>query len=143
MESYTALRKSALRKDYTKITVIGGLFIAGYALFKGDYIFTALGLVIVYVSLYSKDVVIDENGLTTHYHAIFYNKSKTYPMSDYTELRVVRAIGSEITIGFVRNGINTSCLFTREDGENVIDFVQEHNPNIIVREIRSGRGRRF
>lgn len=139
MERYTALRRSSLKKDYTKVTVIGGALIALYSIFKGDYLFAFLGLVIVYVSLYNKDVVIDENGMTTHYHGIFYKKSRNYPLSAFTELRVLRTMGPEITIGFVRKGMNTNCIFTRDDGENVIDFFMEHNPRIYVREVRSRR----
>ena len=135
MESYTALRRSSLKKDYTKITVVLGTLIAIYALFKGDYAFVAFGLVAVYVSLYSKDVVIDSNGMTTYYHAILYNKNRNYPFSEFTELRVQRGAGPEIIIGFVRKGMNTNCIFKASDAEAVINLATEINPRLHVREI--------
>lgn len=139
MESYKALRRAAHKKDFTKLTIAGGALIAAYAIFRGDYIYVLIGAVIVYVALYSKDVIISDEGMTSHYHGIFYNKTRTYPLSDFGELRVVRNPGAETVIGFVRNGMNTNCLFTSEDGEAVVELVKKHNPGIYIRE---GQGRR-
>lgn len=139
MESYKALRRSPHKKDYTKLIILGGALVAAYAIYRSDYIYILIGAVIIYVALYSKDVIISEEGMTSHYHGIFYNKSRTYPLSDYGELRVVRNPGAETVIGFVRNGMNTNCLFTAEDGEAVIELVKKNNPRIYMRE---GQGRR-
>ncbi|GAB1475928.1 hypothetical protein MASR2M70_07600 [Bacillota bacterium] len=141
MESYTALRRSSLKKDYTKFTVACGILIMIIAFFMKDYTFVAVGAVVIYVALYSKDVVIDEKGMTTHYHAIIYNKSKTYPFSEFSELRVIRSLPSETVIGFIRKGMNTNCIFTAEDAENVIDLALEHNPRIHITQME-GRKRR-
>lgn len=139
MESYTALRRSSFKKDYSKFTIVVAICIIAYSLYKMDLKFALLGAVAIYVTLYSKDVIIDEKGMTTHYHAIFYNRSRTYAFSDFNELRVQRTGGPEIIIGFVRKGMNTNCLFTSDDGEGVIRLATEHNPRIAVREIRARR----
>lgn len=140
MESYTALRRSSLKKDRTKFTIVCGILVMILAIIFEDYTFVALGAVVVYVAIYSKDVVIDDNGMTTHYNAIFYNKSRTYPFSEFSELRVVRTIPTETVIGFVRKGMNTNCIFTADDAESVIDLALEHNPRIHITEMQ-GRNR--
>ena len=142
-EKYTALRRSSLKKDYTRFTILIGSLILAYGLFNLDLLMMAIGAVVIYVSLYSKDVVIDRNGMTTHYHAIIYDKSRTYPFTDFTELRVRRGDGPETMVGFVRNGMHTPCLFTNSDAEGVIHMAKEGNPRIIVREIPFGRRRGY
>jgi len=107
-----------------------------------DFWMAAIGAVIIYVVIYSKDVVVDKNGVTTHYHAIFYNKSRTYPFSEFTELRVQKTGVPETIVGFVRNGMNTPCLFTDSDAKGVIRLAKECNPRLYVREMppRGQRG---
>jgi len=139
MESYTALRRSSLKKDHTKFTIVCGILIMIIAVVFSDYIFVALGAVVVYVALYSKDVVIDDKGMTTHYNAIFYNKSRTYPFSEFSELRVVSSMPTETVIGFVRKGMNTNCIFTADDAESIIDLALEHNPRIHITEVQARR----
>jgi hypothetical protein len=87
--------------------------------------------------------VIDRNGMTIHYHAIIYDRSRTYPFTDFTELRVRRGDGPETMVGFVRNGMHTPCLFTNSDAEGVIRMAKEGNPRIVVREIPFGRRRGY
>ena len=137
MESYTALRKSSSKKDFTKFNIVIGILIILYALFTMDIFMAFIGAVVIYVTVYSRDVVIDEKGVTTHYHAVFYNKSRSYPFSDYTELRIHDAGGPEMVLGFVRRGINTNYIFTASDGEAVIDLAMEGNPQIRIREFGS------
>ena len=79
--------------------MIGSLILA-YGLFNLDLLMMAIGAVVIYVSLYSKDVVIDRNGMTIHYHAIIYDRSRTYPFTDFTELRS-KGDGPETRVGFV------------------------------------------
>ena len=74
MESYTALRRSSFKKDYSKFTIVVAICIIAYSLYKMDLKFALLGAVAIYVTLYSKDVIIDEKGMTTHYHAILYRE---------------------------------------------------------------------
>jgi hypothetical protein len=143
MERYTALRRSSLKKDYTRFTIVVGIFIIAYALYRMDFWMAFIGAVVIYVTIYSKDVVIDKDGMTTHYHAIFYNKSRTYPFSAFTELRVQRTGGPEVILGFVRNGMNTPCLFTVSDGEAVIRLAKEGNPRLLIREIPARRRRGY
>ncbi|HZK02051.1 MAG TPA: hypothetical protein VFC96_04225 [Anaerovoracaceae bacterium] len=143
MESYTALRRSSLKKDNSKFTLAVGAFIALFAIYKRDYLFVLIGAVLIYISLYAKDVIIDRNGVTVHYHAVFYNKTMTYPFTDYSELRIQRNLGQEIVIGFVRNGMNTNCLFTLSDGESVINLVKTYNPAIVVTEIIARKRPKF
>ena len=128
------------KKDYTRFTILVGSLLLAYGLFNLDLFMMAIGAVVIYVSLYSKDVVIDRNGMTTHYHAIIYDKSRTYPFTDFTELGVRRGDGPETMVGFVRNGMHTPCAFhTNSDAEGVIHMAKEGNPRIIVREIPFGR----
>ncbi len=137
MESYTALRKSSSKKDFTKFTIVIGVLIIAYALFTMDIFMAFIGAVVIYVTVYSRDVVIDEKGVTAHYHAVFYNKSRSYPFSDYTELRIHDNGGPEMVLGFVRRGTNTNYIFTASDGEAVIDLAMEGNPRIRIREFDS------
>ncbi len=134
MESYTALRRSSSKKDFSKLTIIIGILIIAYALFTMDIIMALFGAVVIYVTVYSRDVIVDENGVTTHYHAIFYNKSRSYPFSAFSELRVHGRGGQEMVIGFVRNGSNTNHIFTASDADGVIRLATEGNPRIRIRE---------
>ena len=142
MESYTALKRSR-KKDYSKFTIVIGILIMAYALYRMDVLMVFIGALVVYVTVYSKDVVIDENGMTTHYHAIFYNKSRTYPFSAFSELRVQRTGGPEMLLNFVRGGVSNTCLFTSSDGEAVICLAKEGNPGMLIREVRVRRARGF
>lgn len=143
MEIYTALRRSSLKKDNSKFTLAIGVLLALYAMYKRDYIFVLIGAVLAFIGLYTKDVIIDENGITTEYHAVIYNKSIRYPLSEFSELRVQRNLGSEMVIGFVRKGMSTNCLFTLLDGEAIIRLMKENNPKIKVVEVISKRRPKF
>ena len=134
MESYTALRRSSSKKDFSKFTIVIGILIIAYALFTMDIFMILIGAVVIYVTVYSRDVIIDENGVTTHYHAIFYNKSRSYPFSAFTELRIHGSGGPEMVLGFVRRGTNNNYIFTASDGEAVIRLAIEGNPRIQIRE---------
>jgi len=137
MESYTALRRSSSKKDFSKFTIVIGILIIAYALFRMDITMVLIGAAVIYVTVYSKDVIIDEKGVTTHYHAIFYNKSRFYPFSAFSELRVHGRGGPEMILGFVRSGNNSNYIFTASDAEGVIRLASEGNPRIRIREVEA------
>ncbi len=143
MESYTALRRSSSKKDFSKLTIVIGILIIAYALFTMDIFMVFIGAVVIYVTVYSRDVIVDENGVTTHYHAIFYNKSRSYPFSDFTELCIHQGSGREMVLGFARKGVNTKYIFTSSDGEGVIRLATEGNPRIRIKEFETRKPRGY
>lgn len=141
MEKYTALRRSSYKKDFSKITIIIGMLLIAYGAFTMDITTVFIGAVVIYVTIYSKDVVVDEYGVTTHYHAIFYNRSRSYPFSAFSELRVHGRGQPEMVLVFVRNGYNSNYLFKASDAEGVIRLAREGNPRMWVREVEGRKPR--
>ncbi|MDD2216046.1 MAG: hypothetical protein PHE41_05715 [Eubacteriales bacterium] len=139
METYTALEQTARKKSYTKPAFAIGIFAAVYGLAKMDWPLILMGACVLYVLLYKKTVVVDEEGIKTTYNAVFFKKNSFTP---FTEIQAVLAEGGndpEMTIGFIKNGMASNSLFTRSDGENVVRLAKEGNPNIVVRTTRPRR----
>lgn len=141
MQTYTALEQSSQKRSYKKPTIAVGTLIIIFGFILKDFPLVIMGAVLVYVMLYKKKVVVDENGVTTYYDGLFYKKTTTYSFSEYDAIRKTVSYGPETNLGFVRKGMTYFSLFKNEDAEAVIELATNINPKIVVQKVEPKRRR--
>jgi len=143
LESYTALEQSSQKRSYKKPAIVIGILVIIFGLIITDVPLIVMGAVLVYIMLYKKKVVVDEEGITTYYNGVFYKKTTFYPFTDYYELRKMDTFGPETNLGFVRKGMTYTSLFTKDDAEAVIRLAQTGNPRMVVQKVEPKKKRSF
>lgn len=133
MESYTSqeLSKQKPWQKYASMTI--GAILLGFGVYIGDGIMIAMGAVLVYIMIYKKTVIVDEEGMTIHYNFVFYRKTSRLPYSEFTEIRAGVSPYNETNVGFVRSGMTYPVLLTTDEAERVIEMALENNPSMNVR----------
>lgn len=139
METYTALNKSSQKRSYKAITIILGIILIVFGISSGEIPGIIFGAFFIYLTLYSKTVVVDAAGVTSLYNAVFFKRRIAYSFEEFQGVLEEVGDSPEMNVGFIRNGMTNYYLFTRSDGEAVIRLAKEANPKISVRKIKPRR----
>jgi len=139
MNTYTSLKKSSKNRSYKAAAILLGIILIIFGFFFMKTASIILGAFFIYISLYTKIVIIDAAGVTTLYNAVFFRRNITYSFAEFQGILEETGDMQEMNIGFVRNGMTHYSLFTRSDGESIIHLAKEANPGIIIRKIKPRR----
>ena len=133
MESYTSQELSKQKPWQKYASMIIGAILVGFGIYLGDGIMIAMGAVLIYIMIYKKTVIVDEEGMTIHYNFVFYRKTSRYPYSEFTEIRAGVSPNNETNVGFVKSGMTYPVLLTTDEAERAIEMVLEQIPSMPVK----------
>lgn len=140
LKSYTSYDLSGRRPWQKNGAIILGIIIIITGLFMKDPLLVTMGVVLAYISLYKKTIIADEDGMTIHYNAIVYRKTKHFSYEEFSEIRAGTG-GGMTHLGFIRRGMPYPIFLMEEDAEAVMEMALEKNPDMTVRHYNRRRKR--
>lgn len=131
METYYAINQADRQKTRKWLLLVFGILFIAAAVMTLQVLFILPGLFMVFLAFYRKIIEVNEEGITTRYHYLFYSTKVSYTFEEYSDI-IVDPTQSEPMVVFVRSGISTFAMFHREDVDKLLNLAEKANSKLKI-----------
>lgn len=96
---------------------------------------TIFGLVVLYLSLYKKNIIINKESYMTNYNFLIKKSTIKYDLKEFQTV-LIDEKGDFSRLGFIKNGVTSYGFFNSRDVDAIIDLFKSRNPNINIQYIQ-------
>ena len=132
MESYTPIEVKRLAPFSRKMIFIFGVAGLAYGIYARNYMWIISTFMMILVSVYNKNITVNESGIQFFYRIAFYTRIDYWPMAEIEYLHRERVKKALVMLHFTRGAMSRRLLFSESDSEKVVALVKRINPNVYI-----------
>jgi hypothetical protein len=139
MKSYISLKNSSQGKLKKMFILGGGIFFITLGIIRNDIFVVALGIAGVLAAKAARTIEIKETGITISHWIVKKIVSQEYPFSVFSEV-IIDTRGTtenEVKISLIKNKLPSHGYFSKDDLDDLLEFIAQYNNNIKVRFYRN------